>query len=180
MRKPSPWLRIALAVRALALGLALAPGPTAAQDDAQPPAAVDVDEDHDDDGEAKTPKPGHAAKPDDAAKTDDDADESSATEAEPGADPTLSNDADDERTQWRKRAAKARAAVEKAQARVAASLSAYQNMRQRNFPRGDAAAAIEKEVVDADKALKDAESAVLRLEEDARSASVPTTWIEPD
>jgi len=86
----------------------------------------------------------------------------------------------DERAAWARRAAEARMRVEKARARVKAAEDAYQNMRQRNYPRGEAKDAIVAEVEASKKALAAAEARLQRLGESARDADVPPAWIEPD
>lgn len=113
-----------------------------------------------------------------------------APEGRDGTDASEADDADadaaaplpgeDERAHWERRATAARQRVEKARARVTAAEAAYQSMRQRSYPRGEAKDAIVREVEASKKALADAEARVEGLGGAARDADVPPAWIELD
>lgn len=85
------------------------------------------------------------------------------------------------RQYWRERARAARQAVAAARERVAVAEEAYQDFRQRRYPRGAAAGAIAREREDARAAL---EAALTYQEEglweDARRAGALPGWIRLD
>ncbi len=73
-----------------------------------------------------------------------------------------------------------RADVVSAMQRQQEATAAYSRMLSRDYPKGEAKAAIIKEREDAAKAVSDARAAVGEFKEQARRASVPDRWIDPD
>lgn len=163
--------RIGMAEAALrtALAAALAAGLAATT------AGAQVSLDDVDQGAASEPVTDDSEPVPDGA---DDLDPVDAADAD--ASPPSPGDEDDERASWERRASDARASVEKARARVKAAVEAYQEMRARNYPRGDAKDAIVQELDASKKALADAERRLERLGISAREADVPPAWIEQD
>lgn len=83
------------------------------------------------------------------------------------------------RTQWEEKARKADERVGAAQARLDQAQLAYTNMRMRSYPSGDARASILKEIDDAKAELSAAQAERASLEDDARAAGVPPSWVMP-
>ncbi|HTF35838.1 MAG TPA: hypothetical protein VK714_19305 [Myxococcota bacterium] len=83
------------------------------------------------------------------------------------------------RTQWEEKARKADERVGAAQARLDQAQLAYTNMRMRSYPSGDARATILKEIDDAKAELSAAQAERASLEDEARAAGVPPSWVMP-
>jgi len=83
------------------------------------------------------------------------------------------------RMEWEERARKADERVAAAQARLDAAQLAYTNMRMRSYPSGDAREAILQEIDDAKAELSAAQEDRASLEDKARAAGVPPSWIMP-
>jgi hypothetical protein len=78
---------------------------------------------------------------------------------------------------WRGRVLDSRARLDAARKRHGAALTAYQDMRRRRHPRGEAAAEIEAEFEAAKLELEQSEAAVEALDEEARRAGAPPGWL---
>ena len=78
---------------------------------------------------------------------------------------------------WQQRVQEARDAVEQARARRDAAEDAYDEMRHRKYPRGDARAAVEAERTAAGEALAEAQRNLDTLLDQARRAGVPPGWV---
>lgn len=86
-----------------------------------------------------------------------------------------------EQASWAQRLGDAREAVEQAQARRSAAEDAYDEMRHRQYPRGEARAAVEAERTAARDAVTDAQQKLDALLDEARLAGVPPGWLRaPD
>jgi hypothetical protein len=81
--------------------------------------------------------------------------------------------------EWEERARKADERVAAAQARLEAAQLAYTSMRMRGYPSGDGRAAILKEIDDAKAELSAAQEDRASLEDKARAAGIPPSWIMP-
>lgn len=84
-----------------------------------------------------------------------------------------------ERLEWEEKARKADERVAAAQARLDEAQRAYTNMRMRGYPSGDARVAILKDIEDAKAELAAAQAERASLEDKAREAGVPPSWIMP-
>jgi len=84
-----------------------------------------------------------------------------------------------ERALWEEKARKAEERVAAAQARIDQAQLAYTNMRMRSYPSGDSRATILKEIDDAKAELAAAQSERDSLEDQARAAGVPPSWVMP-
>jgi hypothetical protein len=104
----------------------------------------------------------------------DDAQGSAQKPAAQAADPDRA-----ERMEWEEKARKADERVAAAQARLDEAQLAYTNMRMRSYPSGDARAAILKDIDDAKAELSAAQADRASLEDKAREAGVPPSWIMP-
>jgi multidrug resistance efflux pump len=78
---------------------------------------------------------------------------------------------------WQERVQEARDAVEQARARRDAAEDAYDEMRHRKYPRGDARAGVEAERSAAREALTEAQRNLDTLLDQARRAGVPPGWV---
>ena len=83
------------------------------------------------------------------------------------------------RMEWEEKARKADERVAAAQARLDDAQLAYTNMRMRSYPSGDARAALLKDIDDAKAELSAAQADRASLEDKAREAGVPPSWIMP-
>jgi len=83
------------------------------------------------------------------------------------------------RAMWEEKARKADERVAAAQARLDEAQLAYTNMRMRSYPSGDARATILKEINDAKADLATAQAERASLEDQARAAGVPPSWVMP-
>jgi hypothetical protein len=81
--------------------------------------------------------------------------------------------------EWEERARKADERVAAAQARLDAAQLAYTNMRMRSYPSGEGREVILKEIDDAKAELSAAQQDRASLEDEARAAGVPPSWIMP-
>jgi hypothetical protein len=88
--------------------------------------------------------------------------------------------AEEQQTFWREKAAQVRADVVSAMQRQQEATAAYSRMLSRDYPKGEAKAVIIKEREDAAKAVTEARAAVGQFKEEARRASVPDRWIDPE
>jgi len=104
----------------------------------------------------------------------DDAQGSAAKPAAQASDPDRA-----ERALWEEKARKAEQRVAAAQARLDQAQLAYTNMRMRSYPSGDSRATILKEIDDAKAELAAAQSERDSLEDQARAAGVPPSWVMP-
>jgi hypothetical protein len=86
----------------------------------------------------------------------------------------------DQRAYWRDKAVELRSRVAAAAIREQAATAAYSRMLTRRYPAGDAKLAIIDERDDAAKELADARAEVKTFKQDARSAGVPDSWIDPE
>ena len=84
------------------------------------------------------------------------------------------------RTEWREQLLAANQRVAIAQERNAAALSAYQSMRHRRRPRGDAKQAIMDELELSSEAITKAQQDLVKLEKAARRAGAPPSWLKFD
>ena len=84
-----------------------------------------------------------------------------------------------ERALWEEKARKAEERVAAAQARLDQAQLAYTNMRMRSYPSGDSRATLLKEIDDAKAELAAAQSERDSLEDQARAAGVPPSWVMP-
>lgn len=114
-----------------------------------------------------------AAQPPDSLGGDD-ARESAQTPAAPAADSDRAS-----RMEWEEKARKADARIAAAQARLDEAQLAYTNMRMRGYPSGDTRGAILKEIDDAKAELSAAQTDRASLEDKAREAGVPPSWVMP-
>ena len=78
---------------------------------------------------------------------------------------------------WRGRVLDSRARLDAARKRHSAAQTAYQKMRQRRHPRGEAAAEITAEFEAAKLELEGSEAAVEALDEEARRAGALPGWL---
>ena len=78
---------------------------------------------------------------------------------------------------WPERIQEARDAVEQARLRRSAAEDAYDEMRHRQYPRGDARAAVEAERTAARDAVTEAERNLAALLDQARREGVPPGWL---
>lgn len=85
--------------------------------------------------------------------------------------------ADAGRAWWQEHARELHASQRAAQARHEAAVAAYERMRSRGYPAGDARAAIVAERDAAAEALRAAERELEALPEQARRAGAPPGWI---
>ena len=83
------------------------------------------------------------------------------------------------RMEWEEKARKADERVAAAQARLDAAQLSYTSMRMRSYPSGDAREAILKEIDAAKAELSAAQDDRASLEDKARAAGVPPSWIMP-
>ena len=81
------------------------------------------------------------------------------------------------RVAWQQRIREATAAVEQAEARSANADDAYDEMRHRKYPRGEARAAIEAERTAARAAVVEAKKELERPLAEARREGVPPGWV---
>lgn len=81
---------------------------------------------------------------------------------------------------WEAQLDAARQRIERARERVTAALASYSRARHDRYPRGAALAAIEEERQAAELELRDAESALPKLMEQARREGVPPGVLDPD
>jgi hypothetical protein len=84
-----------------------------------------------------------------------------------------------ERALWEEKARKAEERVAAAQARLDQAQLAYTSMRMRSYPSGDSRATILKEIDDAKAELAAAQKDRDSLEDQARAAGVPPSWVMP-
>jgi hypothetical protein len=84
------------------------------------------------------------------------------------------------RQEWRERLLTANQEVAIAQKRSVAALRAYQTMRHRRRPRGDAKQAIMDELELSREALTTAQRDLEKLEKTARRAGAPPSWLKFD
>ncbi|MCH8891748.1 MAG: hypothetical protein IH827_11835 [Myxococcales bacterium] len=84
------------------------------------------------------------------------------------------------RTQWREQLLAANQRVAIAQKRNAAALSAYQSMRHRRRPRGDAKQAIMDELEFSHEEIARSQQNLEKLEKAARRAGAPPSWLKFD
>ncbi|MFB3118655.1 MAG: hypothetical protein ACE1ZP_07800 [Myxococcota bacterium] len=84
------------------------------------------------------------------------------------------------RTQWREQLLAANQRVAIAQKRNAAALSAYQSMRHRRRPRGDAKQAIMDELEFSREEIARSQQNLEKLERAARRAGAPPRWLKFD
>ena len=84
------------------------------------------------------------------------------------------------RTQWREQLLAANQQVAIAQQRNAAALSAYQSMRHRRRPRGDAKQAIMDELEFSREEIARSQQNLEKLERAARRAGAPPSWLKFD
>ena len=155
--------------------------PSKASDDAE---ATPADSTMDATGEpsedtAPTPPKGARSRPargKAAANTTDSlgGDDSTQKPAAQAADPDRAS-----RMEWEEKARKADGRVAAAQARLNDAQLAYTNMRMRSYPSGDARGAILKEIDDAKAELSEAQADRASLEDQAREAGVPPSWVMP-
>lgn len=80
---------------------------------------------------------------------------------------------------WVERLGEARSQLSAARERAAQAEHAYRDMRQRDYPRGEARVEIEEELADARLALEETEAAYPRLLDEAREAGVPPGTLRP-
>ena len=80
---------------------------------------------------------------------------------------------------WVERLGEARSQLSAARERAAQAEHAYRDMRQRDYPRGEARVEIEEELAAARLALEEAEAAYPRLLDEAREAGVPPGTLRP-
>jgi hypothetical protein len=81
------------------------------------------------------------------------------------------------RVAWQERIREATAAVEQAEARRSAAEDAYDEMRHRKYPRGEARAAVEAERTAARAAVAETQQQLDALLAEARSEGVPPGWV---
>ena len=86
----------------------------------------------------------------------------------------------DGREQWREQLLAANQEVAIAQKRNAAALSAYQSMRHRRRPRGDAKQAIMDELEFSREEIARSQQNLEKLEKAARRAGAPPSWLKFD
>ena len=84
------------------------------------------------------------------------------------------------RTQWREQLLAANQQVAIAQKRNAAALSAYERMRHRRRPRGDAKQAIMDELEFSREEIARSQQKLEKLEKAARRAGAPPSWLKFD
>jgi hypothetical protein len=84
------------------------------------------------------------------------------------------------RTQWREQLLAANQQVAIAQKRNAAALSAYESMRHRRRPRGDAKQAIMDELEFSHEEIARSQQNLEKLEKAARRAGAPPSWLKFD
>ncbi len=84
------------------------------------------------------------------------------------------------RTQWREQLLAANQQVAIAQKRNAAALSAYESMRHRRRPRGDAKQAIMDELEFSREEIARSQQNLEKLEKAARRAGAPPSWLKFD
>ncbi|MCH7644386.1 MAG: hypothetical protein IH974_06070 [Myxococcales bacterium] len=84
------------------------------------------------------------------------------------------------RTQWREQLLAANQQVAIAQKRNAAALSAYESMRHRRRPRGDAKQAIMDELEFSHEEIARSQQNLEKLERAARRAGAPPSWLKFD
>jgi hypothetical protein len=94
------------------------------------------------------------------------------------ADPAAINP--DQKAYWRDRAATLRARVASALVREEAATAAYSRMLTRRYPAGDAKVAIIDERDLAAQELASAKDDLRQFKQQAREASVPDHWIDPE
>jgi hypothetical protein len=123
---------------------------------------------------ATRPRPGAATTPSATDSGGGDPQGQAQTPAAQASDPERAL-----RELWEEKARKADERVAAAQARLDNAQHAYTNMRMRSYPTGDAKGSILKEIDDAKADLADAQAARAALEDEARQAGIPPSWIMP-
>jgi len=86
----------------------------------------------------------------------------------------------EDREEWREQLLAANQAVAIAHQRSAAALKAYQTMRHRRRPRGDAKQVVMDELELSSEAIATAEQDLEKLEKAARRAGAPSSWLKFD
>jgi|GEM_PF-3590633 len=158
--------------------------PSKSSDDVEPTSDDSTMDATDEPSEGRAPTPPKVTRPHPArgnaapSPTDslgsDDAQEPAQKPAAQPADPDRAA-----RMEWEEKARKADERVAAAQARLDEAQLAYTNMRMRSYPSGDARATILKEIDDAKAELSAAQADRASLEDKARAAGVPPSWIMP-
>ena len=189
------WIRLSLAFLMLTVpgsgawaGDAYKPIPAAASP-AKPSDNIDAEATPDDstadapdEGPAPVPPKTMHSRPSRSNAAQSPGDSSGGEDAEGSAQKPAAQAADPDRAlrmEWEEKARKADERVAAAQARLDEAQLAYTNMRMRSYPSGDARAALLKDIDDAKAELSAAQADRASLEDKAREAGVPPSWIMP-